>query len=175
MTISSAATGADDELISSRFARDTLLVTICILLSRMTGFVRVLVAAAVLGNGVLGDTYHAANTIPNLLFELFAGGALQAVLVPTFVSARRHGGDEELGRTAGAFVTTIVLVLAAIAVIGVAISPLLARALTHGEANPALADEKLDVMAPMLVVFIPQVIFYGIGMVATAALAAQRR
>ena len=75
MTLSSAATGADDELISSRFARDTLLVTICILLSRMTGFVRVLVAAAVLGNGLLGDTYHAANTIPNLLFELFAGGA----------------------------------------------------------------------------------------------------
>ena len=68
-----------------------MIVTVCTLLSRMTGFVRVLVAAAVLSNGVLGDTYHAANTIPNLLFELVAGGVLQAVLVPTFVAARPTG------------------------------------------------------------------------------------
>ena len=174
MTISSAAeTG--EELISTRFARDTLLVTICVLLSRMTGFVRVLVAAAVLSNGLLGDTYHAANTIPNLLFELFAGGALQAVLVPAFVSARRQGGDEELGKTAGAFVGVIVLVLAAVAVIGMLLAPLIARALTLGEGDSVLAAEKLDVMTPMLIVFIPQVLFYGVGMVATAALAAQRR
>ena len=170
-----AATDTSEELITTRFARDTMLVTICILLSRMTGFVRVLVAAAVLSNGVLGDTYHAANTIPNILFELFAGGALQAVLVPTFVSARRAGGDEELGKTAGAFVAVIVLGLAAVAVVGVALSPLLARLLTQGETNSVLHDDKLDVMQPMLVVFIPQVIFYGIGMVATAVLAAQRR
>jgi len=174
MTISSA-TETGEELISTRFARDTLLVTICVLLSRMTGFVRVLVAAAVLSNGLLGDTYHAANTIPNLLFELFAGGALQAVLVPAFVSARRQGGDEELGKTAGAFVGVIVLVLAAVAVIGMLLAPLIARALTLGEGDSVLAAEKLDVMTPMLIVFIPQVLFYGVGMVATAALAAQRR
>ena len=173
MTVS--ATESPDELISTRFARDTVLVTVCILLSRLTGFVRVIVAAAVLSNGLLGDTYHASNIIPNLLFELFAGGALQAVLVPTFVSARRRGGNEELGRTAGAFVALIVTILAAVAVVGVALSPLLARALTLGEADSSLAAEKIDVVTPMLIVFIPQVLFYGIGMVATAALAAQRR
>ena len=74
------------------FARDTIVVTACTLVSRLTGFVRVLVAAAVLSNGLLGDTYHAANAIPNLLFELVAGGVLQAFLVPSFVAARRSGG-----------------------------------------------------------------------------------
>ena len=54
-------------------------------LSRITGFVRILVVAAVLGTTYLGNTYQSANSVPNLLFELFAAGALQAVLVPTLV------------------------------------------------------------------------------------------
>lgn len=156
-------------------ARDAVVVTICTLLSRMTGFVRVLVAAAVLSNGLLGDTYHAANTIPNLLFELVAGGVLQAVLVPTFVAARRTGGDEELGRTAGVIVTAISAGLALIVIVGIALAPLIAGALTSGDSDAGIARDKLDVMTPMLIVFIPQVLFYGMGMVATAALAARRR
>ena len=156
-------------------ARDAVVVTVCTLLSRVTGFARVLVAAAVLGTGLLGDTYHAANIVPNLLFELVAGGVLQAVLVPTFVAARREGGDEELGRTAGALVAALSAVLAIIVVIGMVAAPLLARALTSLEDDPAIADDKLSVMSPMLLVFVPQVMFYGIGMVATAALAARHR
>ncbi|MEX1105199.1 MAG: lipid II flippase MurJ, partial [Ilumatobacteraceae bacterium] len=158
-----------------RLARDALVVTVCTLFSRLTGFVRVLVAAAVLSNGVLGDTYHAANLIPNLLFELVAGGVLQAVLVPSFVAARRRGGDVELGRSAGAVVAVLTALLAAIAAVVMVLSPLIAQALTSLSSDPEVAADKLRVMRPMLLVFIPQIIFYGIGMVATAALAARRR
>ncbi len=166
-----AAAGGHD----GRLARDAFVVTVCTLLSRLTGFVRVLVAAAVLSNGVLGDTYHAANLVPNLLFELFAGGVLQAVLVPSFVAARREGGDVELGRTAGAVVAVLTVVLAMIAAVVMALAPLIARGLTSLDDDPAMAEQKLQVMTPMLLVFIPQVLFYGIGMVSTAALAARRR
>lgn len=158
-----------------RFARDAALVTACTLLSRLTGFVRVLVAAAVLSNGLLGDTYHAANLVPNLLFELVAGGVVQAVLIPTFVAARREGGDIELGRSAGVVVTALTMVLAGIAVVVMALSPLIARGLTSLDSDAAIAHDKLAVMTPMLLVFIPQIVFYGIGMVSTAALAARRR
>jgi putative peptidoglycan lipid II flippase len=158
-----------------RLARDALVVTVCTLFSRLTGFARVLIAAAVLSNGVLGDTYHSANLIPNLLFELVAGGVLQAVLVPSFVAARRRGGDIELGRSVGAVVAVLTALLTVIAGVVVALSPLIARVLTSLGDDPELAAEKLDVMRPMLIVFIPQIIFYGIGMVATAALAARRR
>ena len=82
-----------------------------------------LIAAAVLSTGLLGDTYHAANIVPNLLFELVAGGVLQAVLVPTFVTARREGGDEELGSTAGVPVSALTAVLAAIVLLGMVIAP----------------------------------------------------
>ena len=158
-----------------RLARDALVVTVCTLISRLTGFARVLVAAAVLSNGVLGDTYHSANLIPNLLFELVAGGVLQAVLVPSFVAARRRGGDVELGRSVGAVVAVLTALLAVIAGVVMALSPLIARFLTSLGDDPELAAEKLRVIRPMLIVFIPQIIFYGVGMVATAALAARRR
>ena len=164
-----AAVGDDH----GRLARDAVVVTVCTLFSRMTGFARVLIAAAVLSNGVLGDTYHAANIVPNLLFELVAGGVVQAVLVPAFVAARRNGGDDELGRTAGVVVTAVSLVLAAIALVMMALTPLIAHVLTGLDADPAVGADKLAVMTPMLLVFIPQIVFYGIGMVSTAALAAR--
>ena len=40
--------------------------------ARVTGFIRVLVATAVLGTTFLGNTYQAANGVPNVVFELFA-------------------------------------------------------------------------------------------------------
>jgi putative peptidoglycan lipid II flippase len=158
-----------------RLAHDALLVTCCTLFSRTTGFLRVLVAAAVLSNGVLGDTYHAANFVPNLVFELVAGGVLQAVLLPTFVASRRSGGDDELGRTAGVVLGAIVSVLALIALVMMMLAPLVARALVSSETDPAAAHDKVALITAMLLVFIPQIVFYGIGMVATAALAARRR
>lgn len=157
------------------FARDTIVVTVCTLVSRLTGFVRVLVAAAVLSNGLLGDTYHAANAIPNLLFELVAGGVLQAFLVPSFVAARRSGGDEELGRSAGVVLGVLLVGLSAVAAVVMALSPLITRALTSAGSDAAVIADKRGVMTPMLLVFIPQIAFYGMGMVTTAALAARGR
>jgi putative peptidoglycan lipid II flippase len=164
-----------EAVFGGRMARDTVVVTACTLLSRITGFVRVLVAAAVLSNGPLGDTYHAANMIPNLLFELVAGGVLQAVLVPTFVAARRTENDEGLGRVTGVVAGTMVVVLAGIAAVVMLLSPFIAWALTALEDDAVLVADKRSLITPMLLVFIPQIVFYGVGTVTTAALAARGR
>lgn len=166
---------ADPAALDGRMARDTVVVTACTLVSRLTGFVRVLVAAAVLSSGPLGDTYHAANMVPNLVFELVAGGVLQAVLVPVFVGARRADGDRGLGEATGAVLGAALALLGVIAVAVMALSPLLARALTALGDDPALAADKRALITPMLLVFVPQIVFYGIGMVTTAALAARGR
>ncbi len=172
---SGAGTGPTEPVLDGRMARDTVVVTVCTLLSRITGFGRVLVAAAVLSNGPLGDTYHAANLIPNLLFELVAGGVLQAVLVPTFVAARRESGDVGLGRATGAVAGTMVVGLALIASIVMLMAPVIAWALTALEDDALLVADKRELITPMLLVFIPQIVFYGIGMVTTAALSARGR
>jgi hypothetical protein len=50
--------------------------------SRGMGLVRTLVVTGVLGLTYLGNTYTSTNLVSNLLFDVFAGGALAAVLVP---------------------------------------------------------------------------------------------
>ena len=154
--------------------RDTTMVTICTLFSRVTGFGRVMAIAAVLGSGVLGDVYHTANMIPNLMFELVAGGVLQAVLLPSLVTARRGGGDE-LSDATRASAGLIIVVLAVVAAIGLALSPVVARLLLLSEPSAALAEQKAHVMLPMVLVFIPQLVFYGLATVTSAALNARGR
>ena len=152
-----------------------MLVTLCTLLSRVSGFGRVVATAAVLGSGLLGDVYQTANMIPNLLFELVAGGVLQAVLVPTFVAARRDGGNDALGAATRATAGVIVLGLGAVAAVGMALSPVVARLLVLSEPSSSVADHKLRVMVPMVLVFVPQLVCYGVATVTSAALNAKGR
>ncbi|HQZ36249.1 MAG TPA: lipid II flippase MurJ [Ilumatobacteraceae bacterium] len=162
-----------DQGVSSSIRRDTILVTLCTLFSRITGFGRVVATAAVLGVGLLGDVYQTANMIPNLMFELVAGGVLQAVLVPSFVAARREGGDATLSEATQATSAVIMLVLTMVAIVGAAASPLLGRLLLLAEPSQSIAASKLHLMVPMVLVFVPQLICYGVSTVTSAALNAK--
>lgn len=164
-----------DRGVGSGLRKDTAIVTFCTLISRVSGFGRMLAVAAVLGSGLLGDVYQTANLIPNVLFELVAAGVLQAVLVPAFVSAWRHGGDEELSGAVRATSGATVAALAALSVAGMAASPLLSRLLIATEPSPDVVRDKFDLMVPMVLVFVPQLLCYGIATVTGAALNARGR
>lgn len=169
MTPAASAAGG-----AGRFQRDALVVTACTLLSRVTGFGRVLATAAVLGSGLLGDVYQTANLVPNLLFELVALGVLQAVLVPAFAAAQRDG-PAALDAAVRAATGAVLAALGIVAVVGAATSPILARVMVAFEPLPEVAAEKLDVMVPMVLVFVPQLVFYGVATATSVALNAQGR
>ena len=97
-------------------ARSTATQTVLIAVSRLTGFVRIVIVAGVLGTTFLGNTYQSANTIPNIVFELFAAGALQAVLVPSLVSRFDRGDHRGAERLAGSVLGHTALGLAVLAV-----------------------------------------------------------
>jgi putative peptidoglycan lipid II flippase len=144
------------------------------LLSRVTGFARVLVVTAVLGRGVLGDTYETANTVPNLLFELVAAGALQAVLVPTMVEVLDRDGRAAAERLAGAVLGCLASLLGAVVAMAAVAAPWIMRAFTSGT-DHATYDAKIELGTLFLWFFLPQVIFYAIGLVATAVLNSEER
>ena len=143
-------------------------------ISRLVGFVRFLVVAAVLGTTYLGNAFQSANSVSNVLFELLAAGALSAVLVPVFVGLLDRGEDAEAERVAGAVLGAALLVLGAISVAGILLAPVLARALTAGV--PAeVAEDQRALVTHLLRFFVPQVLLYAAGTVATAVLHARRR
>ena len=142
--------------------------------SRGLGFVRVLVVAAVLGTTYLGNAFQAANSVSNILFELLAAGALSAVLVPTFVSLLDDGRQEEAEAVAGGVLWVALVGLGAVSIVGVVAAPVLARALTVG-VDADVAAEQRELVTYLLRFFVPQVVLYAAGTVATAVLHARRR
>ena len=143
--------------------------------SRATGFVRVLVVAAVLGDTFLGNTYQSANMVPNLLFEVFAAGVLQAVLIPTLVELFDSGNDAEAGHVARSVLGLSAVGLAALAGLGMVLAPWLMRLLVSGVDSPAVRDDEVRLGTVLLLLFLPQVVMYAGGMVATAVLNARHR
>ena len=142
----------------------------------LTGFARVLAMGAALGATSLGDTYQAANLVSNVLFELLAGGMLSAVLVPTFV-ARLAGGDRDGapsgwrdGSSASAPPSS-----ARSPLVGMVAAPAIMRVLTAAVDNAAVRDRQVELGAFLLLFFLPQLVLYGAGAVATAVLHADRR
>ncbi|MCB1270746.1 MAG: hypothetical protein KDB31_04940 [Microthrixaceae bacterium] len=142
--------------------------------SRVVGGVRVLVIAAVLGTTYLGNAFQSSNTVSNLLFELLAAGALSAVLVPSFVGHLDAGDRSGAEHLAGELLGVTLVVLGAVSVLGVAAAPWIADLLTTAVEDPATAAAQEDLTAFLLVFFIPQVVLYGVGAIATAVLHARR-
>ncbi|HEX2294588.1 MAG TPA: murein biosynthesis integral membrane protein MurJ [Actinomycetota bacterium] len=156
-------------------ARGAAVITLATALSRVTGFVRVVVVAGAMGTTYLANTYQTANTAPNVVFELVAAGVLTSIFVPTFVEYLVRGEREE-GWEAGNALASVALVgLAAIALLLAFAAPLVMRVLTIGVDDPVLREREVELGATFLRLFAPQVAFYGAGMIMTGALHAHRR
>ncbi len=131
------------------------------LVSRLTGFLRASLLAAAIGVSLQAEVFNVANTIPNSLYILVAGGVFNSVLVPQMVRALE--GDPDRGAAyANRIITLGALVLAGTSVILVLAAPLMLRALVDGSyfTDPALAPQR-----EALIVFarwcLPQIFFYG--------------
>jgi len=142
--------------------------------SRGLGLVRVLVVTAVLGTTFLGNAFQAANSVSNVLFELLAAGALSAVLVPAFVELIDRHDRAGAEQVAGGVLGVALAALGVVTVVGVVGAPWLARVLTVSVPDEFAADQRA-LVTYLLRFFVPQILLYAAGAIATAALYAQRR
>src|SRR3974377_683789 len=62
------------------------------LLSRLTGFARDIMLAAILGAGPVMDAFTVAFRLPNHFRAIFAWGAFNAGFVPAYARIRSSGG-----------------------------------------------------------------------------------
>ncbi|MBW3627444.1 MAG: murein biosynthesis integral membrane protein MurJ, partial [Actinobacteria bacterium] len=170
-----AGAGAGAATPTVDLARTTAAMTVLTLVSRVTGLVRVLVVAAVLGTTFLGNTYQSANTVPNLLFELFAAGALQAVMIPAMVELFDRGDEAEASRVAGSLLGLALAGLAVVAAVGMLAAPWVMRVLVAGVESPEVRAAQVRLGTILLWFFLPQLVLYAAGMVATGVLNARGR
>ncbi len=130
--------------------------------SRATGFIRMVVLAAAIGNLGLAEAYNVANVLPNIIYELLLGGVLTSVVVPLLVAAAK--GDEESDtagppgeRYARQLLTLVGLLLGAATVLAMFLAPQLID--LYGDASGA----QKDLAVSFARFFLPQILFLGLG------------
>src|SRR5690606_7453413 len=85
--------------------------------SRVLGFVRDALVAAVLGTGTAADAYLAAFRFPNLFRRLFAEGAFNTAFIPLFARALEQEGREPARAWAARIMSWLVVVVTAVTVL----------------------------------------------------------
>jgi putative peptidoglycan lipid II flippase len=141
-------------------------------LSRLVGFLRTLAFSHTVGTQSLADAYNTANQVPNTVFDIVAGGALASVAVPLLAGPLARGERKDAEAIVSALLTWAVGVLLPLSLVGVAASGPLGDLL--GGSHAPLGAYGATV-ARFLVMFLPQIPLYGVAVVLSATLQADRR
>src|ERR1051325_3271313 len=108
------------------------------LVSRVTGFVRDIVMAAILGAGPIADAFLVAFRLPNHFRAIFAEGAFAAAFVPAYARRLQQDGSEEARRFADEIATGLLIVLGCLLALALIFTPAAVRVLAPGlSADPA--------------------------------------
>ena len=136
-------------------ARSSVLMASGSVVSRILGVVRQALLVFAIGQGLVGNAFQTANTLPNVIYMLIAGGVLNSVLVPQLVRAAKNpdGGRDYTDRIitlamAGFLVITVVCTVGA----GV-----LVRLYSQD-----LSGDALSLATFFAVLTVPQILFYGL-------------
>ncbi len=111
-----------------RVARSTVIVMAGMAASIVVGLIRQRIVAQAFGTGAALDAYSAANGIPELLFNLLAGGALAFAFIPVYTGFLEDGDRTGSNRLASQVITLIFLLTALASALVAAFAPTLVSA-----------------------------------------------
>lgn len=164
----------DQETEQQRVLANSAVMAAGTVVSRLSGFVRSTLLAAALGAQLKADLFNIANTIPNMLYILLAGGVFNAVLVPQLVRAMQRdpdGGEAYTNR----IVTLAALFLGSVSVLLVVAAPWIMQLfLSSCYSEPELAAQR-DSVVDLARFCLPQVFFYGMYVLVGQVLNARGR
>lgn len=102
------------------------------LASRLTGFVRDILIAAVLGSSAVADAYIAAFLLPNLFRRVLSEGAFNATFVPIYARRKATGGQGDVDAFAEAALSGLVALMLVFVVASELAMPLIIAAVAPG-------------------------------------------
>jgi len=154
---------------------DSMSVAVWTIISRVSGVLRGITIAAVLGATYFANTYQFTNTLPNLIFYgLLAGSLFSSLLVPALV---RHIDARDPGsaaRVAGGLLGVALVAMLAVVPIAALATPLLLKLGSLGTASPA-AHGQAAAGAILILLLLPQVPLYAFIGTSTAVMNAHRK
>ena len=140
---------------SARLIRSSSFMALGTIFSRITGLIRNLMIVALLGTGILGDTYNVGNTTPNIIYNLLIGGSLTAVFVPQIVRAFR---DPDGGTGFVSKLSTMI----SVGLLGITLVAMLATPLLVELYAPSFDGRSRTLTIAFTLYCLPQIFFYGL-------------
>src|SRR6266508_3934026 len=134
--------------ITGSVARNSAIMALGSMVSRVTGFLRTAALGAALGAAAVSDDYNLANTLPARVYELLLGGVLAGVIVPLLMRARTTDADRGEAY-AQRLLTAAAVFLGAATALAVAAAPLLTRIMTNAR-TPAADRHLITVLVFLL-------------------------
>ena len=175
MTATKVTDGPAARRTGRELAGAAVLIGVITILARIAGFGRIVVFSQTVRTSCLGQAYYTANQVPNIVFEIVAGGALAGMVVPVLAGPVERGDREHVRRTASALLTWMAVVLVPLSLLGMLLARPIMSAMARGDLDQCARDGVVTVGAHMLVVFAPQIALYGFAVVLYGVLQAHRR
>ncbi len=100
-------------------------------LSRFSGVARSVLVTNILGIGLIGDAFAAAQRVPNILQNLFGEGALSAAFVPEY-SRLLEADPKEAGKLAGGILSFLLCLVAGLTAVAFLATEPITRSIAWG-------------------------------------------
>lgn len=147
---------------SGELGRASALLASGTLVSRLLGFIKAAVLIQTIGLLAAGDAFSVANQLPNLLYELVAGGLLSAVLIPQIVRAglSDDGGQRFINK----LLTLGIVVFLAVTAIATLAAPWLIDLYTQSAegGGKGFTSEGIALATAFAYWCLPQILFYAL-------------
>lgn len=134
-----------------QIARAALLVMAMFMISRVLGLLREMIIGARFGTGAQLDAYQAAFRVPDLLFQLIAGGALVSAFLPVFTGCLTRQDLKGAWRLFSGVTNLVLILLTSLAVVMAVIAPWLVRTVLAPGFSLAQQQLTADLVRWMLV------------------------
>lgn len=132
------------------------------LVSRLLGFVKAAVLTHTIGLLAAGDAFSVGNQLPNLIYELVAGGILSGILIPKIVRAGLHddGGQRYINK----LLTVGIVIFVAITALATVAAPWLVDLYTQSaaESGNGFSGRGLALATAFAYWCLPQILFYAL-------------
>ena len=146
-------------------ARNSAVMALGSVVSRVTGFARTAAIGAAIGVVAIGNDYTIATMLPGMVYELLLGGVLASVVVPLLVRARDN--DPDRGQVyAQRLLSLAVIALAVATVVAVACAPLFTALFD----NDKTLDNDRHLITTLSYLLLPMIFFYGLAALFAAIL-----
>ncbi len=130
--------------------------------SRVLGFLRLMVIARIFGAGMVTDAFFQAFRISNILRQLLAEGSMSAAFIPVFTEYFHTKSKEQAKELASTVFYLLLFICLGVVALGIAFSPEVVSAIAHGWVdNP----EKFALTVRLTRIMFPYILFVGLSAV----------